>query len=294
MNLKILFVALLLLLVGNKGLACDVCGCSMTQLFWGLQSGNQNFVGLWWQQQGYRNLANGEQSMTREQFQVFELRGRYSLHRRVQLLGILPYAINQRQSGTLQGIGDAFAMASYAPIDQSDSLLRVFKHRLSLGLGLKMPTGEFEQPASDAIVYPGFQVGTGSWDLLFNLSYTLRWRDMGLNADASWRKNGYSSADYHFGNRLNAAVNVFRSFPMGRTDVMPSVGVLYDHAHRDVERGYFRTDTGGEALFANLGCELYWNRYHVGFNVNLPISEQWNNALVEAQPRLTARMNVFF
>ncbi|MCB0577831.1 MAG: hypothetical protein KDD10_00790 [Phaeodactylibacter sp.] len=297
-----LFLLLALLVPAGRLAACDACGCSLSQAYLGLtplQSGH--YLGVWWQHQYYRTYGDpefsGPSSGAGEYFNSVELRGRYHLSDRLQFLGIVPYMHHIRSNaGTrrpVSGLGDVVAMAIVTAFDTSDSLARKVRHRLAAGIGGKAPTGKFHQPGPGEVVNPNFQVGTGSWDALFNLSYTARMGNWGASLDGTWRLNSTNSADYRFGSRLMGAAGVFRLNAVGKTQLMTNAALLYEDAAWDVESGYFRTNTGGAALFATLGAEWYWNRYNIGVNCSLPLDQDWNNGLVEARARASLHFTFF-
>ena len=282
--------------------ACDACGCSLSQAYLGLtplQSGH--YLGIWWQHQRYRTFSDPEFTRVSagadEYFNSIELRGRFHLSDRIQLLGVVPYAhhirSNEGDPRLVNGAGDVLVMASFTAFDNSDSLSLKVRHRLAIGMGGKAPTGRFQQPAPEEVVNPNFQVGTGSWDALLNLSYTARIGSWGASLDGTYRINSTNSADYRFGSRLTGAAGVFRLNAIGEGQLMTSASILYENAEWDVENGYYRTNTGGSALFATFGAEWYWKRYNIGLNWSLPLEQDWNNGLVEARTRASLHFTYF-
>lgn len=283
--------------------ACDACGCSMSQAYWGLMPGNsRHYAGLWWQYQLYRSYFEQdvypERGGVPEYFNTFELRGRYRLSKRLQAVALLPYTYNLRgkagEYGEVEGAGDVVALASYTLFDNSDSLAFGLRHRLSAGVGVKMPTGRYRRREPFGQSNPNFQQGTGSWGLLLNLSYTVRMGKAGINLDGTYRTDNTNRYGYRYGNRFNGAANLFWLSRVGAVELMPNAGLLYEKAGWDVEDGYYHTSTGGEALFAGLGLEGYWGRFNLGVSWHLPVSQNLSNGLLEAEARGGLHFNFFF
>jgi hypothetical protein len=185
-------------------------------------------------------------------------------------------------------------LLSYTFFDKSDSLQQKVRHRVVAGIGGKAPTGAFQQPAANEVLNPNFQVGTGSWDALFNLNYTARSGRSGLLLDATYRLNGAGENGYQFGNRFAGLLSLFRVEQIGGVSVMPNLGLYYEQADWDIENGYYRTYTGGEAWLANAGAEVFWQRYNLGVTYSLPLQQDWNTGLVEARSRVALHLNYFF
>lgn len=303
MLFRYFLVGTLLLFTLGTARACDACGCSMSPSYTALMPGlGGHLVGFWWQHQRYRSFAAtdlaGTQSAQPEYFNTLEIRTRWQLASRWHLTAILPYAYHLRQHEgkprKLTGIGDAIALLQWAAIDHNGQSGRQLYHRLAIGLGGKMPTGRFQAPTPNELVNPNFQVGTGSWDALGNLNYTLRWKDWGLSLDGTYRHNGQGPHEYRFGNRFSGIANAFVFKRYGEVELMPNAGLYIEQAQQDTELGYYRTHTGGQAWLANAGMELFWQSFNLGFSYSLPVQQEWNVGLVEALPRFSMHLNHFF
>jgi hypothetical protein len=298
------YVLVGLLMVGAlSASACDACGCSIAQSYTGLMPRlGGHFTGIWWQHQRYATFSEDAFTGLRQgeaaYFNSFELRSRFQLHPRWQLSAILPYAYQLRESGdvtrSLSGVGDAVGMLHFLAYSNQDSLKQAFRHRLMLGAGVKLPTGTYQRPGPTEVVNPNFQVGTGSWDALFNLSYTLRYEGWGINLDATYRYNGESPNGYRFGDRWAGVLSVFRLERVGQVELMPSLGLFYEHDELDTENNFYRIQTDGEALLANAGLELFWRQYNLGAAYSMPLQQNLNDGFVEANPRLAVHLNYFF
>lgn len=300
MTRSILFTLGLMLSALTTVRACDACGCSMSSVYWGLLPNNSNhYLGFWWQHQRYTTGLNNQDAIANtEWFNTLELRGRFLVHPKVQLIAILPYAHHIREMDgkpiSLNGLGDAILMGSYTLWNTRDSIQSAIRHRLAFGGGLKMPTGAFRQSEADQTINPAFQLGSGSWDVLFNMSYTARLSRFGLNVDATYKLNTANQNEYQFGDRWNAALSLFYMGAFRAWEIMPNIGLFGEHSDWDVQEGYYRTFTGGQALFGTAGVELYNGPVNFGINYNLPFSQDLNDGAIEARSRVSLHLNYFF
>ena len=204
---RIFFSLSFSIVLSFNSFACDGCGCSISQAYFGLSPNSQgHYIGVWWQHQQYNILPDNlfpERSYGQDYFNSIEIRSRVDLSNRIQLSAILPYAYHLRKrqyaNTTLSGIGDATLLGNVTLFDNSDSLHLKLRHRLAAGAGIKLPTGEYRNFEESAEANPNFQAGTGSWDFLFNLAYTLRADKMGMHIEGTYRYNGINEDDYRFG-----------------------------------------------------------------------------------------------
>jgi hypothetical protein len=301
MNCNRLFFLLLYLLCALPSYACDGCGCSISQAYFGLTPNTQgHYLGLWWQHQQYEILPDNifpERGFGEDYFNSVEWRGRFELHPRIQVSAILPMTLHRRnrQEGVeeLNGLGDAVVLINYLVFDNSDSLHLRVRHRLSAGLGTKMPTGAYRTVQSDADANPNFQRGTGSWDYLFNLAYTLRLENTGMHIEGTYRYNTANEAAYRFGNRVDIAATAYWLSAPGQVQWMPTLGLHYEQSEWNEEKGYYRTDTGGDALLANAGLEAYWQQFNLGASYSYPLAQHWNNDRIDAKSRFSIHLNYF-
>ena len=284
--------------------ACDACGCSISQIYWGMPSdNNQHYIGLWWQHQRYQSGFGGSEILTsdmdEEWFNTLEARIKYNLSPKVQVLAIIPYQYHVRPDyytvNRVNGLGDVSILANYLLWQSSDSLIgTTLRQQIQVGAGGKTPTGTFRQIDEQENINPNFQAGSGSWDALFNLTYNGRLKDFGWAINATYRLNGTNANDYRFGNRFNGAFNLFYAQLLGTIELIPSLGLLYEQADWDVQRNYYRTNTGGYAWFGTAGIECYMGQYNLGLNYMLPLNANWADGYLEPQSRLAVHLNLFF
>ena len=152
MFFRYVLVVLLLWTTTSSLQACDACGCSI--MFWDLgitPRFQSHQFSLGWQYQSFRSFASFadvEQGSigSEEQFQQLNLQAQLRLHKRWRLNLAVPYSILQRQlpdqEWQLSGVSDPSVLLRYILINQEQEASTSWRHRLSIGLGVKLPFGQ--------------------------------------------------------------------------------------------------------------------------------------------------------
>src|SRR5215831_3040475 len=105
-------IALALLFSLHDGFACDICGCSSGNYFIGpFPRFHKYFLGTRYTFRSFHSeVANDPTQFSKDFYQTIELWGGYNLGQRWQLLGFIPYNINQQKSddglAKSNGLGD--------------------------------------------------------------------------------------------------------------------------------------------------------------------------------------------
>ncbi len=200
--------------------ACDVCGCSIGGNYFGiLPQFHKHFVGLRWSDQSFRSahsLGAAREGLydSEERFHTVDLIGRFYPLRRLQVLVLAPYHQFHRVDNGVatrnSGLGDISFMGSYILLDSGDSLNRRWKHTLTLGGGVKLPTGKSGQKDNEGqLLLENMQTGSGSTDFMLSAAYTLRHGNWGMATDLLGRLNTANQSGYVYGNRVSGSAKVF-------------------------------------------------------------------------------------
>jgi hypothetical protein len=201
-SMKTKLVLFALITLSFSASACDICGC-----FMGLTPyDNQSSVGLLYRYRsfsGYRGqnhytFPNGSKfffpkndraaPLTEhngnpndyELYRTMEIRGRYFVHKRIELNAIIPYNSNsERYNGntsSISGVGDVNLYAGYHLIRKLDQA--TFNQRLIVGAGLKLPSGKNDLKTTSGIRYSALmQPGTGSTDGFVYANYLIGYKN---------------------------------------------------------------------------------------------------------------------
>ncbi len=296
---------IILLLSSWRLAACDACGCSLNGMNGGLLSPyGQHYIGLWWQHQQYRSIADPNSILdqaypnSEEQFQVLNLRLGWQLSRRWQILLDQPYSFQTRQSEATiiqqNGWGDSRISALYSLFNNLDSARMGWRHQLRLGSGLELPTGQDQQLTENGLANANFRLGSGTWDSQAQIAYTLQNRNWGIHTELMYQWLGSRSDDYQYGNPWQGSISLYRNNRLGASQLLTRLGLYTESAQMDADQGYYLPHTGGSFLFGQAGAELYWNRFALGVQTQIPIVQDWGNGLVQCQTRIAFQAMIFF
>lgn len=287
-------------ILAQSAAACDICGCNMSGNYGGIYPQfTKNIIGFRYGHQIFNHPNtdlnfNGSSRVVQDQFQTYEVWGRFYPHPRVQVFAFVPYRINTREeterTTELSGIGDMSVMVNYTLFNTGDSITRgPWKHAFLVGAGVKLPTGKYMQRDERRVSLPSqFQLGTGAYTYILNANYTLRYGQWGMNLDYAYRFNTENERSYRFGDQWSTAGNLFYTINRGSTAFLPNAGVSYEHYGIDEEFGVDKEQTGGELFLFNTGLDVYVDRFFVRATVQVPLSQE----IPFAQPATEARLSI--
>lgn len=285
-----------LVLLALPAIACDQCSCG---LLLGVQpKDHANNFGLQWRMRylrgdllvpgaampvlkhgGHDHDEDGSAAATyREAYNVLEARGQVWLTRRASLAASIPLLNNfQSVNGTRQAdvyaVGDPLLLARYAVLaSMSGPDTTRLRHRLTLGLGVKVPFGRTDVVQYGEELDHDLQPGTGTWDPLLSLEYTMRGRSWGLALATVGRYNSEGADGFRMGHSASATAELFRVVAHKQVTWVPSAGVYAEAALPDAQDGVSDPGTGGNVLFSHIGLQVWWK--------SLGLACTWQHALV--------------
>lgn len=292
---KIILVFLLVvasIFAQYSAFSCDLCGCAVGNFYMGVMPQFQkNFIGLRYRSSTYNShVGLGKLFETQEAFQSAEIFARFYPHKKVQIITFLPYLFNAQQTSSdlkkLQGLGDASILVNYR-LFANDTTMSNWKHNWFVGGGIKLPFGryEYQENNDNQVANANFQLGSGSVDFILNSTYTLRYKKIGLSTDLSYKINTKNSANYQFGNKISGNANLFWVKTVGKFAFMPYLGIYYENANYDKKNGVENSNTGGTLLMQNLGFDIYFKRFVLGGNFQMPLEQNLAKGQIKANER---------
>lgn len=295
-------IVLILFTITFSAQACEFCGCGVGNFYLGiLPQFHRNFVGIRYQVQDFNSHVGLHPSLaTSEHFQSTEIWARFYPIPKLQVLTLVAYHFNEQTTTSgniyLDGLGDIPVLANYNLINtETNDPERVWKHNVWIGGGVKIPTGKYKfTDTPTEVANANFQLGTGSVDFMMNAIYALRYKKFGLNSDFTYKMNTYNPDRYKFGNKINGTVSVVFIQQVKKIGLMPNGGVYYEDSGLNKSDDIVISDTGGSALFATGGLEMYWQKYSLGVNYRKPIEQDLANGRIKSHERMMVHLTLMF
>ncbi|MBO6496647.1 MAG: hypothetical protein JJ978_13830 [Roseivirga sp.] len=285
MNRRIILVVLIAILSIPKTWACDVCGCSLSGLYFGYVSmQNRHFIGLKYSSASFKAYIDNDDyyfqdEYSNDTYQRFDLTGKYRFSPRFDVRYVVPYIINNmegsHQNVRSSGLGDPMIVGYYSVFNTGENMEGIV-HSLNVGAGLKLPVGEFEKTDDGEIINRNFQLGSGSLDYILSANYMVRFDKYGANVESSYKINSANSMDYEFGNQANVALNVYRYLETASFSVLPFVGGFYEQGDYHYNEGIREANTGGKTFMATLGAQAFVSRLTLNAQYQTPIKQTFN------------------
>lgn len=294
---KITISILLYFTILYTALSCDICGCSVGGNYFGiLPKFQNNFIGIRYQYRSFNSthltLFPGDIPMkTHEAFHTTELWARYVVNNKIHLFAFIPYNYYVREEEEIRsivsGLGDISLMVNYILINTGDQFNSNWKHALQMGIGVKLPTGKSNsiQPNSGLLI-PSLQVGTGSFDIPFNLIYTLRYNQIGFNVEANYRMNTANKREYKFGDRITSSARIFYWKKIKNSSLLPHIGSSFEYGFLDQDKNVKQEYTGSHILLGNMGIDFYYKKIVLNISTQIPIYQTIAQSQITAKQRL--------
>lgn len=294
-------IAAMLLCAGitaSPARACDICGCNLSNQNLGLlPQFSQHFVGIQYMlsstESKHPSIFEGNpDEVSSQKYQSLQIWGKYQLSRRFQLFGFLPYVSNSNSNyqgeSTKKGIADASVSLNYA-ITLKEKRENI-KQILLAGAGIKIPLGRYDaQYNASSSGLPNPQTGSGSWDILNNVNYTLKNNKWGVNADLTYLYTTANKRGYKYGNRLNISGTLFYWLQYKKTSFVTQAGIKIENALHDYsnyEKKWLNLQTGGTMSFASVGFQVYYKSLGIKIQGFVPAYQHYANGYVKSHARI--------
>jgi len=294
--------------------ACDVCGS-----FIGVHPGDRkSYVGVFYryysfsadqtknnsffpdgslrlQHDGHNSTLNVEESY--EVYRAFELRTRYYLHPRLEVSVIAPFLMNSSAENNvksnLSGLGDINLLMGYQMID--DLATGVLKHRLLLGTGIKLPSGDCNKQQNGRRTNILLQPGTGSTDAFLYLNYQIGYDKLSFNFLPMIKLNGTNRYDEKIANSYTLFGSLWYQLePNENLKVLPSAQAFFEETNGVYIKKELIKGTRMKSLFAGPGVDVFYRNFSWSASCLWNASEASNGSTLESRIRYRTGLTWFF
>jgi hypothetical protein len=239
----------------------------------GVKTGVQSFKGL------MDEIVHSREYLFRN-----EINFRFQFHKRIQVIGVIPYQIGfqKRDLGNdlVQGLGDPMAMLNGILWHKKDTNGRTI-HFLSLGMGIKFPIGRVGSTNS-AIknLYPG----TGALEELIILNYTRSFkRNWSLQNEVSYAIKQRNKDGYKYGNSSQLSISVVNNSKLGFRRIISSAGIVYSHFQPSYMNGeqLILNNNKGFVLAPKVGVHVMGYNWLFSIQCQVPVYQNLNNRSIK-------------
>ena len=209
---------------------------------------------------------------------VISISATYGITERLSAVMAVPFKwtrlsiLEDRVIRKTSGIGDIVILSKFRLFAPVSPRMPEF----ALGLGIKIPTGDYDQSDYFGVMSASQQVGTGAFDFLASAHYSQLISDFNIFSSVIFRMPTKNDRGYKFGNEFEMRV---ATQYIGLSEyVTPNLGVHarlsarseYDGSPLNSYGGGAYRDSGGEWIYINSGFEIRPIK-SMGFNFELSI-----------------------
>jgi len=232
-----------------------------------------------------------------ESYKIFELRFKYFILKRLELNVFIPLLSNKSKTDaeytSHTGLGDLSFNAGYHLITpKADKTVR---HKLILGAGVKMPTGNFyaHDSHSDRLPFE-MQAGTGSWDEFVYLNYVFMTKKIGASVSLNYKMNGQNIYKEKLSNSHNDFISIFYKMPIKNILLYPSIQANYEHTKGLTIKSVLQNGTSVNSLLLGPGLDIYYKSISINLAWQFKAYEQVKSGNLKSAGRLSFGLNYSF
>lgn len=318
---KKIILFLFFLIVSNTAYACDICGCFMGVLPYDNQSSvafmhrYRVFNGYHHYQSQSHYFPNGayrtmhgsvphDSVVTRnyssadyESYKIYELRGKYFIHERVELNAFVSLSSNKSKEDTLKfshtGLSDPSFFVGYHIV--RPKMDKDLKQRWLAGIGLKLPSGNFYAKDESGRRLPFLiQPGTGSVDYFFYSTYMIAYKKAGISTTLSYKVNGENYYEERLGNSVTNFSSVFFKFKTKNWLFMPSLNSYYEFTNGLFIRSVRQLGTNMNDLMCGVGMDVFFKNYGLSLGAQKTVKQDTEDGQLNSVGRIYATLSYNF
>lgn len=241
---------------------------------------------------GMGHAGNAMAPTDYESFKVIEGRVRYFVAPRWELNLVVPLVNNKQnalgQKATVFGLGDITLFSSYHIIQKQ--LNEVFRNRLVIGVGIKIPTGATDlRYANDDDRLPlMIQRGTGSVDGLLIFGYTCAWGQWRGGISTTGKLNGENKYNERVLPSLSNTLMIAYQYEKEKWIILPQLQIFQEYTRGIRSNGYMVSGTAMNMVMAGPGIDVIRGRFGFNLCMQLPIYQEVFDMNMKAAGRFIA------
>ena len=246
-----------------------------------LANSNSNFNTLKHGSNGSANTEPSQPEYLQSDYELYttaELRGKFFIHKRIELNAIVPFVMNSSRWGnqkeTINGISDLTFFAGFHLINRT--MTEKFQHRLILGGGVKLPVGHYymKNEAGYRINFL-LQPGTGSIDYMGYLNYVFGYKKLGINYMSSYKINGHNYYHERIANSTTNYLNVFYKFRQDKDlKIFPSIQGYYEYTKGLYIKNIYQQATEMNVATGGVGLDVFYKQIAINTSFHFPVYEK--------------------
>lgn len=266
--------------------SCDICNSGASNTSSSSIGGLHNYIGLQYQYLhfNYKETIASDSPIAQDKINTMQLVGQYYLTKKININWNIPYQYNIRENSTEKversGLGDISFTSNYKWISHNEN------HHISLGLGLKLPTGKFDLVRANQNQTSANQIGTGSLDVLLPLQYSFVQKKYNWSISGQYSFKGKNEYDYQYGNQIHLETGGNYILFEKKHALEAGLNLSYDH-FGNISRFDIEDDqTDGYMVNTKLNLTYKTKNWVFGGYYQIPITQNLLNDEVSFQKSL--------
>lgn len=232
-----------------------------------------------------------------ESYKIFELRFKYFVHKRIELNVFLPLLDNKTKTNDVYehhtGFGDVSLNAGFHVILPDED--QEIKQKLVLGMGIKLPTGNYyaHNSHSDRLPFE-MQPGTGSTDGFVYFNYILMHKKVGVNINGNFKLNGSNRYRERVNNSTTDFISVFYKIKYKSLMFYPSAQCNYEYTKGLEVKHVLQKATAVNTVLLGPGLDVYYKSFSLNASWQFTVMEKVAVGDLKSAGRLTLGVNYNF
>jgi len=232
-----------------------------------------------------------------ESYKIFELRFKYFVLKQLELNVFLPLLDNKSKTNDVYnhhtGFGDiSFNAGFHAITPKADRRVR---HKLILGAGIKLPTGNFYAHDAESNRLPfEMQPGTGSVDGFGYINYVCMTKKIGLSVNLNYKANGQNIYQEKLSNSHNDFISVFYKLQYKEFLFYPSVQANYEFTEGLKIKNVVQQNTQVNSLLVGPGLDIYYKSFSINTSWQFTTIENVRDGNLKSAGRISVGLNYSF